>query len=280
MSPSRIVEHMIALGTHRFDLVDELVPVSRQLAVGRELKRVGYHAEWQCYLTVTDDLLNEEVCHRLYEAGCRGVQMGLETLSPETLHRENKRWNHPENYGRILENLKKAGIQTHVFLLIGIPGEPIHANLRWLPFLEEYGDAILTIKAGRYRLIRQSPEEQQGLHSEFIELIPDTKPLRLNRDFRYRTISNHRIDVMRDILEQACRRHWAYGITSTIPWWINRGRYSWDETRRTAQYLPPEEEVPHLKDRITRTRTIVRDEIGRDATFRSFDELVQFSHTI
>lgn len=101
MSLRRIVEHMTALGTHRFDIVDELFPVGRQLALGRALQQAGYHAEWQCYMTVTDDLLDPETCHRLYEAGCRGVQMGLETLSPETLERENKRWNHPENYGRI-----------------------------------------------------------------------------------------------------------------------------------------------------------------------------------
>lgn len=280
MSPRRIVEHMTTLGTHRFDIVDELFPVGRQLAVGRELKRVGYHAEWQCYLTATNDLLDEETCWKLYEAGCRSVQMGLETLSSETLQREKKTWNTPQNYGRILENLKRAGIQTHVFLLIGIPGEPLTENLRWLPFLEDYGDAILTIKCGRYRLARQSPEEQQGLHSEFIEVLPDTKPLHLNRDFRYRKVSNHRIDAMRDILEQACRRHWAYGVTSTIPWWINRGRYSWEEMRQMARALPSEEEVSHLRDRITRARGIVRSELGREAPFRSFNELARFARTM
>lgn len=280
MSPRRIAEHMVALGSTRFEIFDELFPIPRQIALGKELKRINYPATWECYLTVTDQLLKPEVCANLYEAGCRAVQLGLETLSPDTLSRENKRWNTPKNYGVILANLKAAGIQTHVFLIVGIPGEPLHYGLAWTAFLEEHGENILTIKSGRYRLTRHSPEERGETHSQLIEVMPDTKPLHLNRDFRYRSVSRKKVEATRDILEQACRKHWAYGVTSTVPWWVNRGRYSWDELKRMAQVLPPEQDVRHLDNAIVKASTIVKEELRQEVSFSNFDDVATFARTL
>lgn len=280
MTPRRIAEHMANLGATRFEIFDETFPISRQLALGKELKRIGLQATWNCYLTVTDNLVKPETCEKLYEAGCRSVQLGLETLSPDTLLRERKRWNTPKNYGAILANLKTAGIQTHVFLLVGLPGEPLHLGLKWLPFLEQYGDSILTIKSGRYRLTRHSPEERGEIHNQLIEVMPNTKPLHLNRDFRYRDISRKKVEAMRDILEQACRSHWAYAVTSTIPWWVNRGRYSWEELRQMAALLPPEQPVAHLARAIARINSVLQDELGTNTKVRTFEELVALSRTI
>ena len=280
MTPRRIAEHMANLEATRFEIFDETFPIPRQLALGKELKRIGLHATWESYLTITNDLVKPETCEKLYEAGCRAVQLGLETLSPDTLLREYKQWNTPKNYGVILANLKAAGIQTHVFLIVGIPGEPLHWGLKWLPFLEDYGDNVLTIKSGRYRLTRHSPEEKGEAHSQLIEVMPDTKPLHLNRDFRYRSVSRKKVEATRDILEQACRRHWAYGVTSTIPWWVNRGRYSWDELKRMAQVLPPEQDVRHLDNVIVRVNTIVREELKQEVSFGNFDDVATFARTL
>ena len=282
MSTERIAHHMIALGTHRFDIVDETFLVQHQIALGAELRRVGYSATWHCYLTITNDLLNPDLCHRLYDAGLRGVQLGLESLSPETLSREHKTWNTPANYGRILQNLRAAGIQTHVFIIIGIPGEPLHHGLRWLSFLEQYGDSILTIKAGRYRLTNGSPEEAKHTHSDRIEgEESNPTPLHLNREFRYHdgTISRKRVEAMRDLLEQACRNHWAYGVTSAIPWWINRGRYTWEELQRMATQLPTEQELD-LRKALPKIRGIIRDELGQDMELDSFEDVLRFSRSL
>ncbi len=282
VSLQRVARHMIALGTHRFDIVDETFLIQRQLTLGTELKRLGYPATWHCYLTITNDLLDQGLCHRLYDAGLRGVQLGLESLSPDTLSRENKTWNTPGNYGRILQNLRAAGIQTHVFIIIGIPGEPLHHGLRWLPFLEQYGDAILTIKAGRYRLTNRSPEEFNNTHSDRIVVEEtDPAPLHLNRKFRYcdGTISRKRVEAMRDLLEQACRHHWAYGVTSTVPWWINRGRYTWEELRHMAARIPAQQELD-LRKSLPKIRGIIRDELRRDVELDSFEDVLNFSRTL
>lgn len=277
MSPRRIAEHMAHLGASKFDIADELFSIEKQFELGRELRRIGKDATWQCYLTVDPRLNDPRICNELYLAGCRSVQLGLESLDPATLLREFKGWNKPANYGRILANLRTAGIHTHVFLMVGIPGEELHQGFKWAGFIYRYGQDILTIKSGRYRLCRQSPEEINGAHSQHIELLPDTKPLHLNRSFRYRNVSNTKIDAVRDILEQTCRRHRFYNVTSTVPWWVNRNRYSWSELEGMAQGLPQEPDIPHLNDRMGQMRHVVRTELKREANFQSFSELQQFA---
>lgn len=274
MSERRVAEHVAALGIERVDFVDEYLTVPRQLRIGRELARIGHRATWQCYLTASDQLLKPETCQVLADAGCRAVQLGLESLDPDTLKQEAKPWNHPGNYGRILKNLRNAGIQVHVFIIVGVPGEPINQSLRWLSFLEDYGEHILTIKSGRYRLTRRAPDERAAtLHQmSGIQVTgEDHQLLNLNRDqFRYTTngLSRKRVEAVRDLLEEACRRHWAYQITSSVPWWTNRGRFTLEQLRADAEVLrvhrPPEPSIPasHLKRGLSKITSALRDELG------------------
>lgn len=282
MCPRTIALHMQSLGLHKFDLVDELFSIGYQIQLGKELRAIGHEATWQCYLTITDNLLNPKTAQDLYAAGCRSVQLGLETLRPETLLQVQKQWNHPTGYDRILQNFRDAGIHTHVFLMIGLPNEPLYEGLRWVGFIEKYGRNILTIKSGRWRPARYAPEVEKNLFAAHVELYPDTKPFQTNRSFRYRnaTHSNTKVDAMRDIVEQACRRHWAYNVTSTIPWWINRSRYTWEQLEEMAKQLPSEPDIPHLDDRIAQMRYLVRTELGREANFRTWDELAAFAVTL
>jgi hypothetical protein len=292
MSPERVVDHMIALGARRFDFVDEFLTISRQLAIGEELARRSYQASWQCYLTVTDKLLDPDVCATLARYGCSAVQLGLESLDVDTLQQEAKSWNHPRNYGRILKNLHDAGIQTHVFIIVGVPNEPINQTLRWLTFLEQYGEYIVTIKSGRYRLTRRAPDEERAQLGELSGILAsesDGQLLNLNRDqFTYTThgLSRKRVEAVRDLLEEACRRHWAYQVTSTIPWWTNRGRLSLPELRVAADVLaagrPAEPSIPasHMKRALAKTGSAVRDELGIPAHFSSYEDALDTSRVL
>ncbi|GAA4240894.1 hypothetical protein GCM10022254_67520 [Actinomadura meridiana] len=284
MSERRVAEHIAALGVDRVDFVDEYLTIPRQLKIGRELARIGHRATWQCYLTASDQLLNPDTCHRLAAAGCSGVQLGLESLDPAVLKQEAKPWNHPANYGRILRNLSEAGIQVHVFIIVGVPGEPINRSLRWLSFLEECGDDILTIKSGRYRLTRRAPDESaasSGLLGGLQVTGTDDQVLNLNRDqFRYTVggLSRKRVEAIRDLLEEACRRHWAYQVTSTIPWWTNRGAYTLPQLRAAAGELrahrPPEPSIDpsHLKRGLAKVTTALREELGLSAHLASYED--------
>jgi hypothetical protein len=113
--------------------------------------------------------------------------------------------------------------------------------------------------------------------------------LNLNRDqFTYTTngLSRKRVEAIRDLLEEACRQHWAYQVTSTIPWWNNRGRYTLGELREMAGLLarqrPPEQSLPDSRVRFTlnKTASAVRAELGIDAWFRSYGDALRTSRDL
>lgn len=282
--PRKVAEWMKELAplATRFDFFDETFRISRQIAIGKALREIGHTATWQCYLTITDRLLDKDICKRLYDSGCRAVQLGLETLSNVSLDQMSKRWNTPENYGRILQNLFEAGIQVHVFIIVGLPDESMTETLRWLPFIERYGEYMLTIKPSRYRLSRGSPEEKNA-DNPFIFPLPDTMPLRLNREFQYPNPSKRSIrkdvEACLILIEEACRRHWAYALTSTLPWWTNRGRCANDELHAMSRLLPPEPVDPELASAIKRVNSMVKAETGNLAEFRRFEEVLDFFRT-
>lgn len=254
MDVEHVVRDMVTSGATRFDFTEELLNIDRQIDIGRALRQVGYPATWQCYTTITKDLLELGRCQELADAGCRAVQVGLESLDQMTLARERKGWNRPEQYGQILNNLRGVGIQVHAFIILGIPGESAQAQLQWPAFIKQYGSSLLTIKASRYQLTRLSPEGRflasggdprasaKFAHLAHIELKEEFKPLKLNSQFTYKLgsgMSMKKVDALRDVLEEACRRHWAYGITSTLPWWQTGGDTLGRSSRKWPRFFQP-----------------------------------------
>ncbi|MBI2139393.1 hypothetical protein HYU14_00600 [Candidatus Woesearchaeota archaeon] len=97
-------------------------------------------------------------------------------------------------------------------------------------------------------------------------------------------MSMKRVDALRDVLEQACRKHWAYEVTSTLPWWVNRGRYSLGELKGMAGELakscPPEPEVPHLEKALVKANSIISEATGKNYGIRSFEDLRGAARTL
>jgi hypothetical protein len=117
----------------------------------------------------------------------------------------------------------------------------------------------------------------------------DELPLNLNRDqFSYSShgLSRKRVEAVRDLLEEACHRHWAYQVTSTIPWWINRGHYSYDDLRTMSRELAearnPRQSVPesHMKRALTKANSAVREELGLKVRFRSSEDVAATSRAL
>ena len=279
MSPKRIAEHMIALGGYYFDIADESFLIDRQLALGRELAQRGYRAEWACLATADNRLINPGTCERLYAAGARNFQMGLEFLRAEELQAESKGRNKPEHYGLILRNLRQAGILTHVFGIIGHPSWPLTTGLPWLDFLNEHGRNILTLKIGRWRLVRMSPD---GRNPRWLPLkVLPGKPLHPNFDFHYLRsgMSRKRVEALYDLMEQASREHWAFEVTSTIHW-ADRIRFTWNKFEAMAEKLPRPAEVPHLGEAVRKVGNVIREELSRDVQLRTFQDTVAFSQSL
>jgi len=85
------------------------------------LIELGIKIEWITQMRMEDQFLDQELCHILYESGCRYIFFGMETASQQLTKKMNKGTN-PENYSQILSNLNRAGIKCYVAWIVGFPG--------------------------------------------------------------------------------------------------------------------------------------------------------------
>lgn len=63
-------------------------------------------------------------------AGCTSVFIGMESLNPESLKSAGKRQNHVDDYPRLIEAYRAAGISTHVGYIIGFPHDTVDSVRR------------------------------------------------------------------------------------------------------------------------------------------------------
>lgn len=75
---------------------------------------------WQC--TSRAEVLDEDLCHELYRAGCRKIWLGIESLSQDSLDRCNKKTT-IEKMLKGIENSYNAGIGSISLFIIGLPGD-------------------------------------------------------------------------------------------------------------------------------------------------------------
>lgn len=113
------------LGVRHVKLRDPILTLNRARA--EALLDAFLHADlrtrWGCetHFSRLDDALLEQMAR----AGCRLIQAGIETLTPEAL-KQSRRKNAPlEVQRQLLETCKRVGIQTAIYLIIGLPGDTV-----------------------------------------------------------------------------------------------------------------------------------------------------------
>jgi anaerobic magnesium-protoporphyrin IX monomethyl ester cyclase len=111
----------------------------KQLAKSCEAS--GFVANWWCQ--TRGDLINEETVQILKDTGCRQVALGCEAGTDVQLQRVLK----GESCSRIkksLELLRKSGIETQCYWIIGLPGDDVKAVKETQKPILEYLRAGLT----------------------------------------------------------------------------------------------------------------------------------------
>jgi radical SAM superfamily enzyme YgiQ (UPF0313 family) len=63
---------------------------------------------------------NEPLLDLAAESGCRGLLMGLESISPSGLQQSQKRFNRPEHYAKLVEKLHARGISLQGCFVFGL----------------------------------------------------------------------------------------------------------------------------------------------------------------
>ncbi|MEN6440039.1 MAG: radical SAM protein [Syntrophobacter sp.] len=112
-----------AVGRYGFDYFSVYSPnftMDREYAAGfaREMKRRGI--AWKCVTSL--DFLDPDILGVMAEGGCRRIGVGVETFSAAAAENLQLRKNH-RPVEEIASLCRKAGVELHCFLMLGIPGE-------------------------------------------------------------------------------------------------------------------------------------------------------------
>lgn len=96
---------------------------------------------WYGFARFSKDLLDMDYCMQLKHSGCVMLKLGLESGDQGVLDKLQKGID-LGTASTILENLRKAGIATYIYLLFGTPDETIMEARRTLEFVVRHKDAI------------------------------------------------------------------------------------------------------------------------------------------
>ncbi len=94
-------------------------------------------APWYGFVRFERQLEDADFCHALHRSGCVMLKLGIESGDQQVLDRLQKGIR-LEQAGRILENLREAGISVYGYLLFGTPAEDQAAARRTLTFVQKH----------------------------------------------------------------------------------------------------------------------------------------------
>ena len=78
--------------------------------------------EIQFVLETRPELLNEALIDKLAIAGCKGINMGVEDIHPETLKNVGRKSIDTDLVMKVVKYAEKKGIRTTCFFILGLPG--------------------------------------------------------------------------------------------------------------------------------------------------------------
>ncbi len=157
-SPAEVADRLLILarrwGVRFFHFTDNALPlpVLRSLAARRQSLGGLY---WYGFVRFEPALADQQLLSDLAAAGCRMLQLGLESGSQAVLDRLAK-GTRVEAASAVLRALQRAGIASYVYVMFGTPGETEQERLATLDFLEQHADAIGFLNVAIMNLPHQS----------------------------------------------------------------------------------------------------------------------------
>ncbi len=88
---------------------------------------------FRCYINSNT---SERILKKLYDAGCIEVGMGIESANQQILNTINKKAKVEDNL-KVIKMCKKIGIETNLFIMIGLPGENLTTIMETKNFMEK-----------------------------------------------------------------------------------------------------------------------------------------------
>lgn len=117
------VEALMRLGRRKFVyFVDDIFNAHRKhaFAVMEGLKKLKVHWTCLCTANVGDD---GEMLDLMRASGCLHINIGMESVIPESLKSVNKKQNHADRYKEQFAAIRKRGIEFSLNVMFGLDGD-------------------------------------------------------------------------------------------------------------------------------------------------------------
>ncbi|MGI5939898.1 MAG: B12-binding domain-containing radical SAM protein [Thermoleophilia bacterium] len=144
IEPVEVVRHLQSLHAKKIFFYDDNFFISKRR--GKELLRemikadlgIQFFAQIRVDSVCKNGEIDHELLNLLWEAGCRIVYLGLESINPVTLHEFHKESSVEDMKGG-LDALAKRGIKTHGMFVFGAESDTSESLLKTADFAVEYG---------------------------------------------------------------------------------------------------------------------------------------------
>jgi hypothetical protein len=153
-------------------LVDNAISPALMEALAKEPPGTPWHG----FARITPHLKDPAFCMVIKQSGCVLLKLGLESGDQEVLDALHKGID-LETASLVLQNLKKAGIATYVYLLFGTPAETRIEAQHTLDFVVRHAEEMQFLNCSIFNLPINSPEaatlETTGFYEGDLSLYTD-----------------------------------------------------------------------------------------------------------
>lgn len=138
-NPQAVRDEIKSLGVLSGRLVDDSFAVKRDqgVAICEALKGLNFH--WNCDMALRD--IDSELAALMHGAGCYQINIGLESATQKWQELSGKRVSEQESLHAV-ELLKKNGMTSNFYFMVGYPGETVEEaldTLKWASRIKDVG---------------------------------------------------------------------------------------------------------------------------------------------
>jgi len=141
INPDRVLVELSALSARHHPSLIHFLDNAMSPSLMNALAQKPLGIPWYGFSRFEKELEDLDFCYALKMAGCAMLKLGLESGSQNVLDRMNKGINLDRAH-TILENLRRAGIATYIYLLFGTPYETEKEARLTANFVEKHHQAI------------------------------------------------------------------------------------------------------------------------------------------
>lgn len=137
----QIIRDIKATKSRQIYFVDDNLMENKKFAKELFRQMIGLGVRWgtQCTINIAED---DELLALAYQAGCRYVAVGVETISQENLREVSKNFNQVSKFKRAFAKVQSHQIAVHALIVFGLPEDRLETFERTQSFLEICGVSI------------------------------------------------------------------------------------------------------------------------------------------